>query len=341
MADPIVSVVIPVYREKGLLIDAIESVLSQSFKHFEIILVDNNSDQESLNILHRYHKKYPSVIRLLKETKQGAPSARNKGITESRGQYIAMLEGDDLMYPTRLDEQYCYFREHASGVSLLSSSFDLVEWNNTVVLKKGKTDCKHWMKSLCFEDLFYTHPSTWFFKRETAISAGLFNEGFNPRLLEDDEFILRMYFVGKLRCLDSTLVRVRLPSHEYNKVKMSQVSSIALLNKYELFFNILKEKTVQKGIVGQNHKGFSEIRSRWLRERGLDFLPFKNGLSVAKKFLLEAIKESPFDYGNLKWLIRLIFMPSYYKKKAGEISDDSCELNEEELQYLLGKTFFN
>lgn len=104
MSKPLVSVVIPVYREGEILSETIESVLVQTFRDFEIVIVNNNADDVSLSIMRKYASEYPDLIRIVDQSVQGVPSARNKGILESRGHYIAMLEGDDMMLPNRLEK---------------------------------------------------------------------------------------------------------------------------------------------------------------------------------------------------------------------------------------------
>lgn len=105
MTSPEISVVIPSYRGGSLLAEAIESVLVQSFQDFEIVLVDNNADPETKAIILRYMKEYPNRIRVFLETEQGVCSARNRGILESYGNYIALLDDDDMMTPDRLEKQ--------------------------------------------------------------------------------------------------------------------------------------------------------------------------------------------------------------------------------------------
>ncbi len=333
MNHPEISVIIPVYREKDLLHDSIGSALSQTYKgHYEILLIDNNCDEESLKILNEYKEKYPEIIRLIKETKQGAPSARNRGIQESLGQFIVMMEGDDIMSPERIDVQYHYFLEYGKGVSLLSSYYDRVNWNNDQMLEQVRFEHKNWISALSLKNMFYAHPSTWFFKKETAIKVGCFNEGFNPRLLEDDEFNFKMYLAGKLVQVPQSLVRVRMPSISYKGVKDSQVSSVDLIKKMDLFFTVLKNKLNQEKDVEFDPTGFRRIRSQWLRETGVGFMGYGNGIPVSRHLIKQAIKYRVFDYKNWKWFLRTF----YLKKGSGE----KMFLKKDEIEYLLTTHFF-
>lgn len=330
---PDLSIIIPVYREKDLLHDSIGSALSQTYKgNYEILLIDNNCDDESLNILNQYKKKFPEMIRLIKEDRQGAPSARNRGILESKGQFIVMMEGDDIMARDRVEKQYNFFIKYGGNLSLLSSYYDRVNWNNDQILEHMTFEHKNWIRSLSLKDMFYSHPSTWFFKKETAIKVGCFNEGFNPRLLEDDEFNFKMYFAGELKCLPENLVRVRMPSVSYKGIKDAQVSSVDLIIKMDLFFSVLKSRLDQEHDFDFDPSGFKEIRSQWLREMGVGFMAYDNGMPVTRHLIKKALKERVFDFKNWKWFLGTF----YLKKKNGE----KIYLKKEEIDYLLTTQFF-
>ncbi len=112
MPTPVVSVVIPAYRSGRLLREAVDSVMDQTLKSFEIILVDNNADEETRAEIQTALETYPLKIRVIHEPTQGNCSARNRGILEARGEYMALLDDDDQMYPDRLESQVALARDH-------------------------------------------------------------------------------------------------------------------------------------------------------------------------------------------------------------------------------------
>ena len=114
MSAPMISVVIPAYRSGHLMKEALVSVLKQTFQDFEIVLVDNNADHETQSIISSYAKRHPEKIRALPEKTKGVCSARNRGILEFRGRFIALLDDDYIMYPDRLAAQL-HMRLAASG----------------------------------------------------------------------------------------------------------------------------------------------------------------------------------------------------------------------------------
>ena len=103
-----VSVVIPMYNAEGTIIRTIDSVLKQSYKVFEILIVNDGSTDNSKNIVEEYIKKnsYISVeLKLFDQKNSGVSKARNFGMKASRGDYIALLDSDDEWDSTKIERQ--------------------------------------------------------------------------------------------------------------------------------------------------------------------------------------------------------------------------------------------
>lgn len=107
---PTISVVIPVYNGENFLSNAIQSVLAQTFPALEIVVVDDGSHDRTAEIA----LSFGAPVRLIRQKNTGVCSARNKGIQESAGEYIALLDHDDLMTPERLEVQIAPMLENAS-----------------------------------------------------------------------------------------------------------------------------------------------------------------------------------------------------------------------------------
>lgn len=98
---PEVSVVIPAYNAAGFLPDAIDSVLAQTMSDLEVIVVDDGSTDETESVVSRYGPP----VRYLRQQNQGVSVARNRGIDESQGRYVAFLDADDTWMPHKLERQ--------------------------------------------------------------------------------------------------------------------------------------------------------------------------------------------------------------------------------------------
>src|ERR1044071_7280152 len=93
-----VSVIIPCYNHAHFLRDAIESVLNQTYSHYEILVVDDGSTDDSATVAESYSK-----VRCVRQANQGLSAARNRGIRESQSEYLVFLDADDRLLPRALE----------------------------------------------------------------------------------------------------------------------------------------------------------------------------------------------------------------------------------------------
>ena len=102
--NPLVSVVMPVYNAQKYLNKAIDSILAQTYKDFEFIIINDGSTDNSLQIIKKYQKKDKRIIVKNKKNK-GIVAALNDGIKLSRGKYLARMDADDISLPSRFEVQ--------------------------------------------------------------------------------------------------------------------------------------------------------------------------------------------------------------------------------------------
>lgn len=108
---PAVSVVIPSYNHALYLRECIESVIWQSFQDWELIVVDDNSSDESLEIARRFTD--PRIRVIANETNLGTYATQNVGVDASRGEWVAILNSDDIWLPKKLESQLALLGEHS------------------------------------------------------------------------------------------------------------------------------------------------------------------------------------------------------------------------------------
>lgn len=129
----LVSVVMPVYNASKYLEEAIESVLQQTYENFELIIVDDCSKDNSLEIARRYEDQDQRIRVIAGEKNQGVAHVRNRGILEANGDYIALLDCDDVWCDTKLERQvHLIVKEDAD---LAYCSYDFIDENSNEVLK--------------------------------------------------------------------------------------------------------------------------------------------------------------------------------------------------------------
>ena len=122
-----ISIVVPVYNAAAFIDKTIDTVVSQTFRDWELILVDDCSKDNSCELIDTYireHTEVASKIRLIKQEKNaGAAAARNRGIDEAKGRYIAFLDADDLWYPDKLAKEMLYMQKHSAGFVFTAYEF--------------------------------------------------------------------------------------------------------------------------------------------------------------------------------------------------------------------------
>lgn len=99
-AEPLVSVIVPTYNRSGMLREAIQSILNQTFQHFEIIII-NDAGEDISPVVRAFNS--PKIVYISHETNKGLAASRNTGIRAARGKYVAYLDDDDLFYPDHLE----------------------------------------------------------------------------------------------------------------------------------------------------------------------------------------------------------------------------------------------
>ena len=178
-----ISVIIPCYNCEKYLARAIESVLLQIYTDYEIILVNNNSSDNTGNIIDEYANKYPTIVKILNEYKKGASAARNKGLYEAKGEWIQYLDADDQLMPDKLSRQLKILIENDADI--IAGSFIMVE-NDKTKLKQTVVipDTQDVWLSLISSKLGRTSSNLW--KKQTLLAV----KGWSEMLSSSQEYDL-------------------------------------------------------------------------------------------------------------------------------------------------------
>jgi glycosyltransferase involved in cell wall biosynthesis len=115
MPTSIVSVIIPILNMRRYLAEAVDSVRAQTYRDWELLLIDDGSTDGSLDLAADYARRDPARIRVLPNSgadAHGASAARNRGLRDARGEWIAFLDADDIWLPDKLARQTGILREH-------------------------------------------------------------------------------------------------------------------------------------------------------------------------------------------------------------------------------------
>ena len=202
---PRVSVLIAVYNAAQFLGQAIASVLAQTYGDFELIAVDDFSSDDSLAIL---QSVADPRIRIIKHNANlGASIARNDALAEARGEFIAILDADDVCAPERLERQVAFLDANPKVGLVGCGIYDNTDVNGTVLHRSqlpldNTTIQRTLMKEWCF-----LHSSIMFRKSLQEVVGG-YREAFEPA--EDHDFVLRILELCHAHNLSEPLVSYRL-----------------------------------------------------------------------------------------------------------------------------------
>ena len=104
---PRVTVLIPTYNAAAYLTETLESVCTQTFRDFELLIVDDGSRDDTLAMARRFESRL--TLRIIEQANAGPAAARNNGVRQAHGEYVAFIDSDDLMMPRRLEAQLALF----------------------------------------------------------------------------------------------------------------------------------------------------------------------------------------------------------------------------------------
>ena len=181
---PLVSVIMPTYNRAWTLKDAVDSVLLQDYPNIELVVIDDGSEDNTQELL----ETYKNEITVLRQENKGVSAARNKGIRQSRGEFIALLDSDDAWDKRKISCQMEFFKDHPEA--LICQTQEIWIRNG----KKVNPKVKHKKPSgMIFEpslDLCLVSPSAVMMKRQLFDMKGYFNENF--LVCEDYDLWLRV-----------------------------------------------------------------------------------------------------------------------------------------------------
>ena len=147
---PTVSVIMPVYNTEAYVCSAVNSVLAQSFRDFELIIVDDAGSDRSIEFCRAFSDPR---IRIISQENRGLAGARNTGIRNARGAFVALLDSDDLWEPEKLAHHVTHLRNHVGlGVSYAASRMMDDDGNLLRILQRPK------LHDITAQDIFLRNP---------------------------------------------------------------------------------------------------------------------------------------------------------------------------------------
>lgn len=311
---PKISIIIPTYNCSDCIADALNSILKQDMEDYEIIVVDDGSKDNTNTIMTSYMRNFPEKIKYFYQENQGVSSARNKGIKESKGEYIVFLDADDLILPGSLKMRNAFLDRNRS-VDLVFTDY-YMDNQSTAVLEAVKfkdffkysfdSEVEDFISNSAFFPnylAFSPHPvwiGTVMMRKKIIDTIGLFRIDFLNA--QDLEFIIRIIRKFKVGYIDKPLSSYR-HSLSQNSKKFERFYSYMIK-----LYGELKAENINNAI--------NKILRKNISNAYYDFgycYKKNSSLDKSKECLIRSIVNNPFQVRSYKTFIGTI-LPIKFSK---------------------------
>jgi len=204
--SPVVSVLMTVYNGEKYIVEAVDSILNQTYTDLEFIVIDDGSTDNTANILRDLAANDPR-LKVYTEKNRGIARSMNHALRLAKGEFVAKMDADDVSLPKRLEVQVKYLREHPEVVGLGSAWEVIDDAGRLLTALHPPTDDQNVQAELLKGHGAITHACG-LMRREELIAAGSYDETFD--VAEDLDMWLRLGERGKLENLPQVLVQYRI-----------------------------------------------------------------------------------------------------------------------------------
>ena len=274
MENPLVSVVIPTHNRALILQEAIQSVLNQTYSKLEIIVIDDGSTDDTQSIINNFEDER---IVYIQQDHKGLPSARNKGIENAKGEYIAFLDSDDIWVPKKIEKQLKIFDNSKLNPGVVYCGVEYIDENG----RKTKKEKLPAYRGNIFLELLGARRnvvlgagSTILVKKGCFEECGLLDENLPYRV--DLEFLIRTSKKFAFDYVGEALVKIRL--HE----KRMSFDADTVIKGRELLFKKIYNDLKQ-------HK---KILAKYYYQTGMLYIQ-KGSKHKGREYMLKSIKTFP------------------------------------------------
>ncbi len=238
-ASPLVSVLMPVYNGELYVAQAIESILAQTFTHFELLITDDGSKDNSLAVLKRY-ASVDTRIRLTSRSNRGLTPTLNEMLWKAQGELIAIMEQDDISLPCRLDLEVSYFQTHPEVVCISGAQEIIDAAGRFLTCLKPPTGNHHIQALALAGHSSLAHPGA-MFRKQPVLDLDGYDESLH--LAHDLDLWLRLGEIGSLANIPEAVIQYRIhPRSESGQYPLQQ---------REQAYQVCQRAWERRGIEGQ------------------------------------------------------------------------------------------
>ena len=320
---PDLSVVMSVYNGEKYLSEAIESVLSQTYRDFEFIIIDDGSTDGSLRILHDYAGRDPRV-RVIEQENTGLTVALCRGLDLSGGTYVARMDADDISLPQRFEKQLALL---VSRPDLSACTCDVERFSDDGAISttsKMGVDPRLIPLYLCFANRIEGHGQV-MFRRSAYDAAGGYDPSF--RYAQDYDLWTRLLDVGGFGVVDETLYKFRTGHDSISKRSKSAQTEQTLRTTKRHYENVTGQplpletalalrdfwwKSSASETSAEQTIAAAKAMSRaigvfFARHPELKELEFEVRRSIAARWWWRRKETEPHDWGRKALIVSIVF----------------------------------
>jgi glycosyltransferase involved in cell wall biosynthesis len=282
--DPSVSVVIPVFNGAPFVAKAVASVRAQTVKDVEILVVDDGSTDGTQAVLAELQRTMG--ITWFQQEHGGPARSRNRGIEASRGEFVALLDCDDVWLPEKLEAQLAILRS-SPDVGVVHTDYEVVDQDG-LVLERIAARSSSEPLARAFVGGHAALPSTLLIRRSMLEKVG----SLNPELYgsEDPDLTIRLYAVTRFECVDRILVRKLQRGHGYRDMAFDETTHREkVLSSRKLFLEGLER---MKPLTGAQRAALDREWANYFLLRG-GVADRSGRRAEARRFYWQAIKKAP------------------------------------------------
>ncbi|OGE45022.1 hypothetical protein A3B39_05455 [Candidatus Daviesbacteria bacterium RIFCSPLOWO2_01_FULL_37_10] len=206
MKNPKITVVMPVYNAQKFIISAIESILNQTLRDFELIIVNDCSTDKTRKIIESFARKDPRIKIVNNKTRMNIAASLNKGVSMASSNIIARMDADDISIPIRLEMQYRLISSD-KNIAVVGANIIVMDLNENEIAIRNYPTTSEELKACLFKYSSFAHPVVCF-RKSVFDEVGGYNPKYSPT--EDLDLWFRLGVKHKFGNVKKPLLKYRL-----------------------------------------------------------------------------------------------------------------------------------
>lgn len=314
---PTISIIVPVYNTGIFLRECIDSILNQTYENFELILIDDGSTDNSVEICMSYKRK-DGRVRVIKQENSGVSVARNRGIDFALGRFILFVDSDDFLLPNALEVLLNSMENKEDICDLVCCSYQRLSSNDdltNVCLTDGILASSQKLATLCYN------------QNMEIILGGIWGKLYRKSLIETYE----IRFPVDIACYEDNVFNIEYYTKVHLAVTSSSIVYVYRENLNSVTFNL--KKTVLNDFVFAMKK-----RNEYFRLAvAFDFDKFATNVVVQGGYLLRQFARQQMKHSDKLYYIDRMLSDCFVKNCIDKSSFGACTNNKEKVYMAIMK----